>query len=105
MRVPNRVVLLTVSMVVLAGLLSAAAAFFYTRNVISDYDATVKREVEEKARAYGSASSVFLDALGPDALPVVQGLLTSIAEGETVASTESQALHNAFLSFEFWLPD
>lgn len=79
----NRVVLLTVSMVVLAGVLSAGAAFWHTRNLSDSYDAALRIELGEKALAYGQTAVAFLDALGPAAFPILQTLVSdALSDGE-----------------------
>ena len=53
MRAGNRVVLLTVGMVVLAGVLSGGAALWHTLRISSSYHETVEAELEQKGLVYG----------------------------------------------------
>ncbi|MGB2695220.1 MAG: GGDEF domain-containing protein [Dehalococcoidia bacterium] len=65
----SKVVIATVGLVILAGLLSGAATLWHTRNISSEYDRAIKKELEQKGLAYAYTATVFLDALGDEALP------------------------------------
>ena len=110
MEFTNRVVLLTISMVVLAGILSAGAAFLHTRRVSDAYDLAIKAELEEKAIAYGETALAFLNAAGPNAFAVVEEVVSDTqraGDGDTpeAESGSDTGFANAFLSFEVWVRD
>src|SRR3990172_2055316 len=96
MRAGNRVVLLTVGMVVLAGVLSGAAALWHTLRISSSYHETVEAELEEKGLVYGQVAMAFVNVLGPDALAVIQTIVNP-APGE--------AAFDKLEGIEAWSPD
>lgn len=87
MRVGSKIVFLTVGLVVLAGVLSAGATFFHTRNLSVAYDEALKEELEQKALAYSAAATTIFDALGPEGLPTVQAILESPRSESTPGDT------------------
>lgn len=107
MRVHNKLVLLTVSMVVLAGLLSAGATFWHTRNLSSSYDNALRVELEQKGLAYSVTATAFLDVLGLEGPDVLQAILASVP-GESTPADEAgslEAARRSLQSIELWLPD
>ncbi len=110
--VANRVVLTTITMIVVVGVLVAAAALLHTRRVSDSYDEAIKRELEEKALAYGDTAAAFLNAAGPEAFTALEAIVLSSranAADETAsadpASNPEGGFSNAFLSLEVWMPD
>ncbi|MCH7697714.1 MAG: diguanylate cyclase, partial [Chloroflexi bacterium] len=103
----RRFVILTISIVVLAGVLSGGAALFLTLRVNNSYDDAMKRELQEKALAYGDTARAFLAAAGPDAPAVIQAVvLNSRANAATdPPKSPEEGFTNAFLNLEIWLPD
>src|SRR3990170_4051319 len=82
-RTGRRLVALTVSMVMLAGVLSAGAAFWHTDKLNNSYHEAAEKELEERALAYAVTTGVFLDVLGPQAPGVLAGLVS-----EFISSSE-----------------
>ena len=103
----NAIVILTVSVVVLAGVLSASATFWHTRNLSGSYDEALRIELEEKALAYSVTVTAFIDILGPEALSALEAIIESpppaSASGETPTSTQRAV--QSLLGFEVWSPD
>ena len=103
----HRVVPLTVGLVLLAGVLSAGVVLFHSRSVSESYDAAIRQQLEERAIAYGNTAMTFLDAAGPNALNLVDDVLTDTTAGNTPGEdgTTQSAFHNTFLAFEVWTPE
>lgn len=103
----HRVVPLTVGLVLLAGVLSAGVVLFHSRSVSESYDAAIRQQLEERAIAYGNTAMTFLDAAGPNALNLVDDVLTDATTENTPGEDggNQSAFHNTFLAFEVWTPD
>ncbi|MCI0777755.1 MAG: diguanylate cyclase [Chloroflexi bacterium] len=103
----HRVVPLTVGLVLMAGVLSAGVVLLHSRSVSESYDAAIRQQLEERAIAYGNTAMTFLDAAGPDALRVVDDVVTDTIAGNAAGEdgTSQSAFYNAFLAFEVWMPD
>jgi diguanylate cyclase (GGDEF)-like protein len=104
----SRIVVLTLSMIVLTGLLVSAASYLRTRSLASSYDHAMETGLRQKGLAYGQTAQGVLSAVrssSPSALePLVaeaandpQGLLSQFSTG-----TETQ---NTPLGFEVWVED
>jgi len=103
----HRFVVLTIGIVLLAGVLSGGAAFFLMQRVSNSYDDAVKAELQEKALAYGDTARAFLAAAGPDAPALMQAVVSdsrASAAADSPANAEA-GFSNAFLNLEVWLPD
>ena len=98
-------------MAVLAGVLSAVGAFLLNRGTSDSYDEAIKLQLEQKALAYGQTATAFVNALGPDGLPLVQRLLQDALvdaqqpPDEPSLGSEPSLLENVFLGFEGWIVD
>ena len=103
----HRVVPLTVGLVLLAGVLSAGVVLFHSRSVSESYDAAIRQQLEERAIAYGNTAMTFLDAAGPNALNLVDDVLTDTTTENTPGEDggNQSAFHNTFLAFEVWTPE
>ncbi|MCH8162184.1 MAG: diguanylate cyclase, partial [Chloroflexi bacterium] len=103
----HRVVPLTVGLVLMAGVLSAGVVLLHSRSVSESYDAAIRQQLEERAIAYGNTAMTFLDAAGPNALNLVDDVLTDTTAGNTPGEdgTTQSAFHNTFLAFEVWTPE
>jgi diguanylate cyclase (GGDEF)-like protein/PAS domain S-box-containing protein len=97
----RRLVLLTATVVLLAGVLSGGAALWLTNRLANSYEDALRRELEEVGLAYGFTTVAFFDALGPDAAAVL-GQLTSRA---SVSQHDIEGFDNDLLAFELWVPD
>ena len=102
----HRVVPLTVALVLTAGVLSAGVVLLHSRSVSESYDAAIRQQLEERAIAYGNTAMTFLDAAGPDALNVVDSVLSDQVAGSTPGEDDGtgSAFYNAFVAFEVWAP-
>ena len=91
----------------MAGVLSAGVVLLHSRSVSESYDAAIRQQLEERAVAYGNTAMTFLDAAGPDALRVVDDVVTDTIAGNAAGEdgTSQSAFYNAFLAFEVWMPD
>ena len=102
----NRIVVLTVSVVVLAGVLSGIGAFFQVRNAGRSYDKAIQTELQQKGYGIASTTNFFLTSLGPSALPSLQGLATEgFAQPEDITKGRPQppsTFSNVFLNLEAW---
>lgn len=107
----SKVVIATVGLLILAGLLSGAATLWHTRNISREYDQAIKKELEQKGLAYAYTATIFLDAVGPDAL-------TALTDAATLGAQKSEGVEggdresvgpgnfaNTFLGVEVWQPD
>ena len=107
-RTGRRLVALTVSMVMLAGVLSAGATLWHTDKLNNSYHEAAEKELEERALAYAVTAGVFLDVLGPQAPEVLNGVLgqaiTRSGQGDvTIPGTNE--FYSSFLGFQVWTPD
>lgn len=100
----NRVLILTVSMVVLAGVLSAGATLWHSLRLAGSYDDTVKEQLELRGLAYAQTSQAFIGALGPDGLGVIGELLTTFGVNQEPLAS-SDVVSPEFVGFQLWLPD
>lgn len=64
MRTSNKIVALTVGMVVLAGVLSGGLALWHTLRVSSAYDEAMKAELQQKGLAYAQSAAAILSTPG-----------------------------------------
>lgn len=107
----NRIIAIIVGVVVLTGVLSGGAALWHTQRLSSSYDEALKTELEQKALAYSTTATAFLNALGPDGFAVLEGLVLEGLVRDTGDTTpdppapSASQFTNAFQSFEVWLPD
>ena len=103
----SRFVILTISLILLAGVLSGGVALVLVQRISNSYDGAIKAELQEKALAYGVTANAFLAAAGPDAPALLQGILTNSQASANAPAAESPdaSFSNAFLSLEVWLPD
>ena len=116
----HRIIALIVGLVVLTGVLTGGAALWQAQQVSSSYDEALKIELEQKALAYSTMASAFLDALGPAAFEIVQEIVqnstddaastdeAAAAEGAAAADAgeaSDAGISNAFQTVELWLPD
>ncbi len=103
----HRFVILTISIVLLAGVLSGGAALLLMQRVSNSYDDAIKTELQEKALAYGDTARAFLAAAGPDAPALMQAVVSNSQANATADARESpeDGFSNAFLNLEVWLPD
>ena len=100
-------------LIVLTGVLTGGAALWQAQQVSNSYDETLKIELEQKALAYSTMASAFLDALGPGAFEIVQQIIQNstddAASTDGAAAAEGEAsdsgISNAFQTVELWLPD
>ena len=94
----HRVVPLTVALVLIAGVLSAGVVLLHSRTISESYDAAIRQQLEERAIAYGVTAMTFLDAAGPNALSLVDDVLTDTVEGNTQddGSSSGSAFYNNF---------
>ena len=102
----HKVVPLTVGLVLMAGVLSAGVVLLHSRSVSESYDAAIRQQLEERAIAYGNTAMTFLDAAGPNALNVVDSVLTDTVTENTPGedSGSQSAFYNTFLAFDVWTP-
>ena len=110
MRTPNRILLLTVSMVMLAGLLSASAALWNALRQSRAYDSAMRAELQQKGLAYAKTSAAFLGAANADIGGTIGELLPSSFEQSQALvgeppTTDPAHFENALLGFQAWLPD
>ncbi|MCH8010008.1 MAG: diguanylate cyclase [Chloroflexi bacterium] len=103
----HRVVPLTVGLVLMAGVLSAGVVLLHSRSVSESYDAAIRQQLGERAIAYGNTAMTFLDAAGPNALNLVDDVLTDTTTENTPGEDggNQSAFHNTFLAFEVWTPE
>lgn len=106
----NRVVLLTVSMVALAGLVISAASYVRTRSLASRYDGAMETELQQKGLAYGQTTQALLRLIStasPDGFRAIfrQAIDDPVSVLTTFNSDTPGQFQNAPLGFEAWVPD
>jgi diguanylate cyclase (GGDEF)-like protein/PAS domain S-box-containing protein len=103
----NRVVVLTVIMVALAGLLVSAAFYIRTRSLIASYDGAMKTELQQKGLAYGQTAQSLLSSFASTSPEAFQSLLGRAANdpGSLISSFNADQpgqFQNVPLGFEVW---
>jgi diguanylate cyclase (GGDEF)-like protein/PAS domain S-box-containing protein len=106
----NRVVLLTVSMVALAGLVVGAASYVRTQKLSSSYDHAMKSELEQKGLAYGQTSQALINLIASSSPSTFQAVLArAIADPAGVLTTfhSNQAGHfqDTPIGYQAWVRD
>ena len=110
MGVKNRVVALTVGMVVLAGILSGVTSFISTRDTIHDYNDAMIVELERKGRAYAQTGAALLPPDSAEALIVIDTLIDdalaqSLPLTREQPTTSPEEFENPLLGFTAYLAD
>lgn len=102
----NRVVLLTVSMVALAGLLVSVASYVRTRSLAASYDRAMETELHQKGLAYGQTAQSLLNAVAAASPAGFQALLGRAATKPETLISQFNPSDNQFqdvpLSFQVW---
>lgn len=99
----NRIVVLTVSVVVLAGALSGVGAFLQVRSASRSYDRALQTELLQKGNGIATTANFFIASLGPSTLTSLVGLANEgFAQNPTADSPND--FRTIFVRLEAWSP-
>ncbi len=106
----NRIVLLTVSMVALAGLLVSVASYVRTQSLADSYNRAMEKELQQKGLAYGQTAQSLYSSFAVASPEGFQVLLSQAANDPSgLISNFSADVRGQFqndpLGYEAWLPD
>jgi len=107
-RLGNRVVVMTIVLVALAGLLVSMGSYLSTRSLAGEYDDAMQTELRQRGLAYGQTAQGVLSAVSSSSPAALESLVAEAASNpqsllsQFSAGAESQ---DTPLGFEVWTQD
>jgi diguanylate cyclase (GGDEF)-like protein/PAS domain S-box-containing protein len=106
----NRIVLLTVGMVTLAGLFVSTASYVHTRSLANSYNSAMQKELQQKGLAYGQTAQSLYSSFAQASPQGFQIILSQAASDPAslisqFTANERGQFQNKPLAYEAWLPD